>query len=91
VSGLEVADTVLAALDKPAALKQPVRDRPGHDRRYALDTSRMRSLGWEPRVGFADGIRRTVDWYLANPSWWRPLKSGEFWEFYRRNYRRVTE
>jgi dTDP-glucose 4,6-dehydratase len=51
----------------------------------------MRSLGWEPRVAFADGIRRTVDWYLANPSWWRPLKSGEFWEFYRRNYRRVTE
>jgi dTDP-glucose 4,6-dehydratase len=91
VSGLEVADAVLAALEKPPELKQPVRDRPGHDRRYALDTSRMRSLGWEPRVAFADGIRRTVDWYLANPSWWRPLKSGEFWEFYRRNYQRVTE
>jgi dTDP-glucose 4,6-dehydratase len=90
VSGLEVADAVLAALEKPPELKQPVRDRPGHDRRYALDTSRMRSLGWKPRVAFADGIRRTVDWYLANPSWWRPLKSGEFWEFYRRNYRPAT-
>ena len=90
VSGLEVADTVLAALGKPASLKQPVRDRPGHDRRYALDTSRLRGLGWEPRVGFAEGIRRTVDWYVANPSWWRPLKSGEFWEFYQRNYRPAT-
>jgi len=90
VSGLEVADAVLAALGKPASLKQPVRDRPGHDRRYALDTSRLRGLGWEPRVGFAEGIRRTVDWYVANPSWWRPLKSGEFWEFYQRNYRPTT-
>ena len=90
VSGLEVADTVLAALGKPASLKQPVRDRPGHDRRYALDTSRLRGLGWEPRVGFAEGIRRTVDWYVANPSWWRPLKSGEFWEFYQRNYKPAT-
>jgi dTDP-glucose 4,6-dehydratase len=90
VSGLEVADAVLAALGKPASLKQMVRDRPGHDRRYALDASRLRGLGWEPRVSFAEGIRRTVDWYVANPSWWRPLKSGEFWEFYQRNYKPAT-
>jgi dTDP-glucose 4,6-dehydratase len=91
VSGHAVADAVLAALGKPASLKQPVRDRAGHDRRYALDTAKLRSLGWEPHVDFADGIRRTVDWYLANGSWWRPLKSGEFWDFYKRNYRQVTE
>ena len=91
VSGLEVAEAVLAALAKAAALKELVRDRPGHDRRYALDTTRIRELGWTPEVEFAAGIRRTVDWYLANPSWWRRLKSGEFWDFYRRNYRGVTE
>jgi dTDP-glucose 4,6-dehydratase len=85
-SGLEVADAVLGALGKPAALKQFVRDRAGHDHRYAVNAGRLLALGWAPRVGFADGIRRTVDWYTANTDWWRPLKSGEFWEFYRRNY-----
>ena len=86
-SGLEVADMVLAALGKPDSLKQHVRDRLGHDRRYAVDSSKLRSLGWAPEVSVADGIRRTVGWYLANESWWRPLKSGEFWEFYSRNYK----
>ena len=62
-------------------------DRPGHDRRYALDSSKLRGLGWEPRVDFEKGIERTVRWYVENREWWRPLKSGEFWEFYRRNYR----
>jgi dTDP-glucose 4,6-dehydratase len=91
VSGVEVADAILAALGKPASLKEHVRDRLGHDRRYALDTARLRDLGWQPRVDFAAGVRRTVEWYLASPSWWRPLKSGEFWDFYRRNYQKVTE
>jgi dTDP-glucose 4,6-dehydratase len=86
-SGIEVADSVLSALGKPTELKQFVRDRLGHDRRYAVDAGRLRGLGWEPRVTFAEGIRRTVDWYVASQDWWRPLKSGEFWEFYRRNYR----
>ena len=86
-TGIEVADAVLAALGKPASLKQFVHDRPVHDRRYALDTSRLRTLGWEPRIGIEQGMRRTAQWYLDNQDWWRPLKSGEFWEFYRRNYR----
>ena len=84
--GVTVADTVLRLLDLPASFKQFVRDRPGHDRRYALDSSRLRGLGWEPQIPFEVGMRRTVDWYRDNPDWWRPLKSGEFWEFYRRNY-----
>jgi dTDP-glucose 4,6-dehydratase len=91
VSGVEVADAILEILGKPASLKEHVRDRLGHDHRYALDTTRLRGLGWAPRVDFANGIRRTVEWYRANPAWWRPLKSGEFWEFYRRNYKKVTE
>ena len=87
VDGITVADAILAALGKPASLKQFVEDRPGHDRRYALDTARLRELGWAPRVGFDEGIRRTAQWYADNQDWWRPLKSGEFWEFYRRNYK----
>ena len=87
VSGVEVADTVLRLLGKPASLKQFVRDRPGHDRRYALDTSRLQALGWRPRWEFESGMEATVRWYLDNQDWWRPLKSGEFWEFYQRNYK----
>jgi dTDP-glucose 4,6-dehydratase len=86
-SGVTVADTVLRLLGKPDSLKQFVRDRPGHDRRYALDTSKLRALGWAPRVDFAAGMEQTVRWYQDNEDWWRPLKSGEFWEFYRRNYK----
>jgi dTDP-glucose 4,6-dehydratase len=88
-NGREVADLVLTALGKPASLKQHVRDRLGHDQRYAVDTRKLRALGWEPGVSVDEGIRRTVDWYLANEAWWRPLKSGEFWEFYQRNYKPV--
>jgi dTDP-glucose 4,6-dehydratase len=87
VNGIEVADTILRALGKPDSLKQFVQDRPGHDRRYALDTGKLRALGWAPRVDFADGMRRTAQWYRDNQDWWRPLKSGEFWEFYQRNYK----
>jgi dTDP-glucose 4,6-dehydratase len=74
-------------MGKPRTLIEFVADRPGHDYRYALDTSRITELGWEPAVDFADGLDRTVRWYRENQEWWRPLKSGEYWEFYRRNYR----
>jgi dTDP-glucose 4,6-dehydratase len=91
VNGLAVAGTVLRLLAKPESLKQFVRDRPGHDRRYALESSKLRGLGWQPRVSFDAGMERTVAWYVANQEWWRPLKNGDFWEFYRRNYRRAPE
>jgi dTDP-glucose 4,6-dehydratase len=90
VNGIEVADALLRALGKPESLKQFVQDRPGHDRRYALDTAKLRGLGWAPRIGFDEGMRSTAEWYVANQDWWRPLKSGEFWEFYRRNYKPVS-
>jgi dTDP-glucose 4,6-dehydratase len=71
----EIADLVLAALGKPAELKTIVPDRPGHDRRYLLDSSRVRrELGWQPQVGWEDGLRDTVQWYAANRDWWEPLK-----------------
>jgi dTDP-glucose 4,6-dehydratase len=90
IDGVTVADTVLRLCDKPESLKRFVRDRPGHDRRYALDTRRLRALGWSPRENFASGMAATVDWYSEHRSWWEPLKSGEFWEFYKRNYQPLT-
>jgi len=86
-SGLKIADTVLALLGKPSSLKQFVEDRPGHDRRYALDTARLRGLDWRPEISVEDGLANTVRWYQERQDWWRPLKSPEFWEFYRRNYK----
>ena len=86
-NGVEVADLVLEALGKPASLKEHVQDRPGHDYRYCLDSSKARVLGWELEYDVAAGIRQTVRWYQENDWWWRPLKSGEFWEFYKKNYK----
>ncbi len=70
----EIADAVLAATGRPATLKTVVPDRPGHDRRYLLDSSKIRKeLGWEATVGFEDGVAATVAWYAAHEEWWRPL------------------
>ena len=86
-TGLEVALAVLEVVGKPQSLIEFVADRPGHDYRYALDITRITGLGWEPKVTFAEGLEQTVMWYRDHPEWWRPLKSGEYWEYYRRNYR----
>jgi dTDP-glucose 4,6-dehydratase len=86
-TGLQVAQAVLDIMGKPRTLIEFVADRPGHDYRYALDVSRITTLGWEPRVTFAEGLERTVRWYQEHQDWWRPLKSGEYWEYYKRNYR----
>ncbi|MGO9341852.1 MAG: GDP-mannose 4,6-dehydratase, partial [Acidimicrobiales bacterium] len=70
----QIADAVLDALDKPQSLKTIVEDRPGHDRRYLLDSSKIRDeLGWEPKVAFGPGLAGTVEWYAENRSWWEPL------------------
>ena len=86
-NGVEVADLVLEALGKPASLKEHVQDRLGHDYRYCLDNAKARELGWDLEYDVAAGIRQTVRWYQENEWWWRPLKSGEFWEFYKKNYK----
>lgn len=87
VDGVTVADTILHLLGKPAELKTLVQDRPGHDHRYAMDTAKLRGIGWAPRLDFAVGIEETVRWYTEREDWWRPLKSSEFWEFYTTNYK----
>ena len=88
--GNHVANAVLEIIRKPKSLIQYVADRPGHDYRYALDVTRITDLGWEPKVTFEEGLEQTVRWYVDHPQWWRPLKSGEYWDYYKRNYRPLT-
>jgi len=90
VMNVDLTHRILDALGKPHSLIGPVADRPGHDRRYCLDTTRLRGLGWEPRVPFGDGLRETVEWYRANEWWWRPIKEGDpaFREYYQQQYER---
>ena len=71
----EIADAVLSATGRPSTLKEIVPDRPSHDRRYLLDSSKIRkALGWEPTIGFAEGLAATVRWYAEHRSWWEPLR-----------------
>lgn len=70
----EIADAVLSATDRPQTLKKVVPDRPGHDRRYLLDSTKIRQeLGFEPEIGFEEGLAETIKWYIENPMWWRRL------------------
>jgi dTDP-glucose 4,6-dehydratase len=76
---LDVVRRLLSCLGKPESLISFVRDRPGHDRRYAMDTTLIRSeLGWRPRHDFGRGLENTVQWYLANESWWRRVLSEAY-------------
>ena len=85
---LTIAGRILAALGKPRELVRHVVDRPGHDRRYAIAWEKLAAkTRWKPLRDFDEGILETVRWYEANRSWWEPLKSGEFLEYYKRNYK----
>jgi dTDP-glucose 4,6-dehydratase len=88
VTNLVITREILRLLDKPESLIQPVTDRPGHDRRYALDAAKVGRLGWAPRHPFASALESTVRWYREHEAWWRPLKSGEFRAYYERQYGR---
>jgi dTDP-glucose 4,6-dehydratase len=87
VDTLVLARAILDRLGKPESLIQFVPDRPGHDRRYNLDCGKLRALGWAPEHTFESALAATVDWYVENEWWWRKLKSGEYLDYYRRNYR----
>lgn len=87
VANIEIVRLILRALGKPEALIEFVADRPGHDRRYAIDATRLRrELGWAPRVGFAAGIAETIAWYGDNRAWWQRIVSGDYREYYERLY-----
>jgi dTDP-glucose 4,6-dehydratase len=84
---IDIARAILDLVGKPYTLIRHVQDRPGHDRRYAVDCSRLHKLGWEPAMPFEQGLKETVQWYQKNESWWRKIKSGEFRAYYERQYR----
>ena len=81
----EIADAVLKRLNKSKTLRTYIEDRPGHDRRYLLDITKIRrDLSWEPEIDFEEGMDETVDWYVKNEDWWRPLLGKGFVEFYKK-------
>jgi len=77
VMNVDLTHRILSVLRKPTSLIKPVPDRPGHDRRYCLDTTKLRTLGWTPQVAFDDGLTTTIDWYRRNEWWWRPIKEQD--------------
>ena len=83
---IDVIERILELTGADRSLLRHVEDRPGHDRRYSLDTSKLRALGWQPAKDFHDGLRETVEWYRDNRAWWEPIKSGEFRRYYERQY-----
>ncbi len=86
-TNLEITQTILKKLDKDADLVRHVKDRPGHDRRYAINSSKIqRELGWRPATPFQDGMSYTIEWYIRHEPWWKKIKSGEYREYYERMY-----
>jgi dTDP-glucose 4,6-dehydratase len=86
---IDVVRRILALTGRDESLIEHVTDRPGHDRRYSLSSDRLRALGWSPAVAFSEGIERTVSWYRENEWWWAPIRSGEYREYYARQYGRA--
>ena len=87
---IEVVRRILALTGRDESLIEHVRDRPGHDRRYSLSSEKIRlELDWKPRVRFAEGLERTVEWYRHNEWWWGPIRSGEYRQYYERQYGRA--
>ncbi len=83
---IELTRQILRLLNKPESLIRYVTDRKGHDRRYSINSAKIRNLGWQPRTDFHSGLERTVNWYLENRWWWERIKSGEFQRFYKEYY-----
>ena len=81
-----MARQILDLLDKPHSLIEHVVDRAGHDRRYALACTKLRALGWHSRHSFDAALERTVRWFVDNEAWWRPLKTGAYLDYYRKQY-----
>jgi dTDP-glucose 4,6-dehydratase len=86
-SNIEIVKLILKTLAKPESMIQYVKDRPGHDRRYAIDASKIKkTLGWEPTIRFEHGIQETIQWYLEHRQWWERIKSGEYRQYYQKMY-----
>jgi dTDP-glucose 4,6-dehydratase len=83
----EITDIILRELDRDESWIEYVKDRPGHDRRYSLDSTKIKKLGWQPKYDFETAIREKIDWYKNNIDWWQRIKSGEYLEFYNKQYK----
>ena len=83
---IEITRRIVELTGADPSLVRHVTDRPGHDRRYSLDSSKLEGLGWKPERAFEEGLAETVEWYRENRAWWEPIKSGEYLEYYRRQY-----
>ncbi len=85
---LEIAKTILSLLGKDEEMIEYVEDRKGHDRRYAINFDKIKKeLGWEPQVTFEEGIKKTIQWFQENEAWWKNIKSGEYQEYYQKQYK----
>ncbi len=86
-TNMEITRAILKIMGKKNREIEYIKDRPGHDRRYAIDFSKIKKeLGWEPKISFEDGMRETVEWYKNNKKWWRSIKSGKYQEYYKEQY-----
>lgn len=85
-TNIELTRKILALTGRDESLVKPVTDRPGHDRRYSIDASKLNALGWRPQMPWDDGMARAVQWYQENEAWWRPIKSGEYRAYYDAQY-----
>jgi dTDP-glucose 4,6-dehydratase len=83
---IDLVRQMLHLMNKPETLVRFVADRPGHDRRYALDNAKIRALGWRHSVTFDEALERTIHWYQRNEWWWRKIKSGEYRSYYEAQY-----
>jgi dTDP-glucose 4,6-dehydratase len=89
IPNIEVVRKILKIMGKDESYIEYVKDRPGHDRRYAIDWSKInRELSWKPEVNFDTGLKLTIDWYLKNQDWWRKIKSGEYQKYYQKQYQK---
>jgi len=87
ISNLEIIKIILRLVGGTEQMIEFVKDRPGHDRRYAIDWSKInRELGWQPKHNFYQGLRSTIDWYKKNRNWWKRVKTGEYTMYYKKQY-----
>lgn len=89
MTNIEIIKLILNYLNKSESLIEYVKDRPGHDRRYAINSTKIESeLGWKPEFKFEEAIEKTIDWYLENKTWWERILSGEYQEYYKAQYQK---
>ena len=89
LTNIEITDLILKNTDKPESLKKFVQDRLGHDRRYSLNCEKLANIGWNPKFKFFEAMKFTINWYKQNDGWWKPLKSGEYLEYYKEHYKEL--